>query len=303
MSTRLPRLRAGDRIGLVAPSGPLPPGQLAEGVAHLRSWGLEVVLGAHLNTRHAELGYLAGTDAERARDLHELWTRPDIRAVCCARGGYGGQRMATALDLTALRAAGNRLLIGSSDATLLHEHLAARFGFASLFAPMPVTDAFRTEPEVREHLRRALFEPAPVVLHGAPIGPVRPVRGSTVGGTASLLVSTVGTPLQVRPRPGSIALLEDVTESPYRLDRILTQLVQSGWFDSVAGIGIGSLHNCGEPAAVRAAVCSVLEPLGLPMLWGLEFGHAPGQHTVPLGTPTVLDPRAGTLTIEPALTA
>lgn len=284
----------------MAPAGPLPEEELEEAVAHLRAWGLEVELGKYVTERHPELGYLAGTDEQRAEDFTRMW-HSGVRAVWCARGGYGCQRMAALLDPAELRGADAPLLLGSSDVTLLHQHLGTRFGHATLFSPMPVTDAFRTRPGLREHVRRALFEPDEVVLRGEPIGPKQHVTGTTVGGTASLLSSTLGTALHVPPPDGAIALLEDVTEAPYRLDRILTQLVQSGWFDRVRGIGIGSLHNCGDPDAARRAVCSALEPLGLPMLWGLGFGHGPRLCAVPLGSRAELDPEEGTLRIEPVL--
>lgn len=302
MRVRLPRLSAGDRLGLVAPAGPVPAALLEQAVGILRGWGLDVLLGEHVADVHPELDYLAGTDAERAADLLRVWSAPGVRAVWCLRGGYGCLRVADHLDLAAFREAGPRILLGSSDATLLHELLGAELDLATLFAPMPATAAFLDEPEVREHARRALLHPGPLVFHGEPAGPRSTVRGAVVGGNASVLASSIGAASHAAPPDGAIAFLEDVTESPYRLDRILTQLVRSGWFDRVAAIALGTFHDCGDPDAVRAAVASVLAPLGLPMLWNLPFGHGPGQHTVPLGTEAVLETHAGELHIEPALT-
>lgn len=294
---RLPRLRRGDRIGIVAPAGPVPADQLAEGVAWLTSWGLDVVVGEHVADR---CGYLAGTDSARAKDFQRMWTS-DVRAVICARGGYGCLRMVDLIDRAALRRAGPKILVGSSDVTVLHELVATPLGVASVFGPMPATAPFLTQRAAREDLRRALFEPEPVTLTGTRTMVGGRASGTSVGGNASLLVSTPGADDHVPPPPGSIALIEDVTEDPYRLDRILSQLKRSGWFDGVAGIALGSFDECGDQEEAYAAVRSVLEPLGVPMVWDLGFGHLPDQRTVSLGVAAELDADARTLRLEPAL--
>jgi muramoyltetrapeptide carboxypeptidase len=295
---RLPRLCPGDRVGLVAPAGPVPDHELAEGVAWLTSWGLEVVVGEHVSDR---CGYLAGTDSARAEDFQRMWTS-DVRAVFCARGGYGCLRMIDLVDLAALRAVEPKILVGSSDVTLLHELVATPLGVASVFGPMPATTPFLTQPTARDDLYRALFEPGPVTLTGTHTMIGGRARGTTVGGNASLLVSTPGAADHVPPPPGSIALIEDVTEDPYRLDRILLQLKRSGWFDGVAGIAFGSFDQCGDPEEVYEAVRSVIEPLRLPTVWELGFGHLPDQRTVSLGVTAELDADARTLHLSPALT-
>jgi muramoyltetrapeptide carboxypeptidase len=299
-----PLLRAGDRVAVVAPAGPIPAALLEAGVAWLRKWDLDVTVAEHVTGRHPTLPYLAGTDTDRAADLRQAWCDPDVDAVFCARGGYGCLRVLPHLDWPALAAAAPKPLIGSSDVTALHHAFTARLRVPTVFGPMPATSSFTTDTVTREGLRRCLLGTDPCVVTGTDAGPLAPhtggvARGVTAGGTASLLVSLAGLPgAEGRPPPdGSILLLEDVTESPYRLDRIITQLMLAGWLDRVAGIALGSWTRCGPPAEVRAMLADRLAHLGVPVAWGLDFGHCAGQASIRLGAAAVLDADAGRLTV------
>lgn len=302
--TRPPRLRPGDLVALVSPSGPVEPVAMDRAVALLESWDLRVRVGAHALDRE---GFLAGTDDARAADFATAWCDPDVRAVFCARGGYGAHRTADGVTWAALRAAPPKVLVGSSDATALHEAVAVELGLVTVFGPMPATDVLAgDDPDdvSAAHLRATLMDSPETVLRPEPGGPstvvAGRVRGDLVGGNLSLLAAAVGTRWSLPPR-GAIAVLEDVTESAYRLDRLLTQLLRSGWFDGVLGVALGSWHHCGHDAV--HSVVERLAPLGVPVLAGVEFGHARPQRSLPLGAPAVLDADAGTLTVEPAALA
>ncbi|MDH6137777.1 muramoyltetrapeptide carboxypeptidase [Kitasatospora sp. MAA4] len=303
--TRPRRLVPGDRVALVAPSGPIDPGRLEAGCAILRSWGLEPVVGAHVLDTHPTLGHFAGTDADRAADFRDAWLDPGIAAVLYARGGYGSQQVVDLLDWDALRAAPPKVLIGFSDATVLQETIAQRLGLVTLYGPMGAASSFVGDGPTAEHLRQTLFDPAAVLtLTGPDAGPLIPgrARGITAGGCASLLAVERGTPGARPSFAGTILLLEDVNEHPYRLDRILTQLLRSGALDGVNGVALGSWEGCGPPDRIRDVMLARLGPLGVPVLWELGFGHGPSTLTVPLGVPAVLDADAGTLTLDvPAL--
>ncbi|MGF1430905.1 S66 peptidase family protein [Kitasatospora sp. LaBMicrA B282] len=303
--TRPRKLVPGDRVALVAPGGPIDPDRLDAGCAILRSWGLEPVVAPHVLDVHPRAGYLAGTDRDRAADLQQAWLDPSIAAVLCARGGFGAQLVCDLLDWDAMRAAGPKLLIGFSDISALHEHVAIRLGVASLYGPMGAAASFVDDPATREHLRRTLFEPATVTtLTGPEAGPLCPGRahGITAGGCASVLAAERGTHGARQSFAGSILLLEDVNEHPYRLDRILSQLTRSGALDGVRGVALGSWEGCGAPGRIRNVMLERLGPLGVPILWELGFGHGRSTLTVPLGLPAVLDADAGTLTLDlPAL--
>ncbi|MEV6331908.1 LD-carboxypeptidase [Streptomyces sp. NPDC051909] len=302
---RPPKLRPGARVAVVAPSGPVPEERLRAGLDILRGWGLDPVVAPHVLDHHPTLGHLAGTDADRARALTEAWCDPEVSAVLCARGGYGAQRMVDLLDWDAIRAAGPKVLVGYSDITALHEAFAARLGLATLHGPMVATEVFLKDARTRESLRATLFEPESVRVLGLEnAGALVPGRahGVTLGGCASLLAADLGTPRARDSARGGLLLLEDVGEEPYRLDRILTQLLRSGWLDGVAGIGLGSWEECGPYEDVRAVLADRLGGLGVPVVEELGFGHGPTALTVPLGIPGVLDADAGTLTLDvPAL--
>jgi muramoyltetrapeptide carboxypeptidase len=290
---RPPPLRAGDRVAVVTPAGPVPIGLLTAGVAVLRSWGLDVVVMPHVLDDHPVLPYLAGTDADRARDLVDAWCDPEVRAVICGRGGYGAQRVVDLVDWDALADVPPKVFTGSSDITALHAEFTTRVDVATLFAPMVCTNAFVFDPPAQERLRRSLFTPTDERVLTSPTAVTLvpgKARGTTFGGNATLVGSGF-----TKPPPGSIALLEDVDEEHYRLDRIFTQLLRSGWFSDVTGIALGSWTNCG--GNVHDVVLDRLGPLGVPIVGELGFGHCPGQLTMPMGVAVELDADAATVTV------
>ncbi|WP_310278434.1 S66 peptidase family protein [Haloactinomyces albus] len=299
------RLHAGDTVAVVAPAGPVPDDLLDAGIAHLESWGLHVVVGKQVRRRHPRLGYLAGTDADRAADLQRAWCDPEVAGVLCARGGYGSMRLLDHLDWPAMATAGPKLLTGSSDVTALHEAVVSRLGLVSVFGPMVATRAFVEDAQAREHFRRTLFEPETVTtLTRSAATAMVPgcARGVTYGGNLSLLAGTLGTSDVPAPPERGIALLEDVTEEPYRLDRFLTQLLRAGWFDRAGAIALGSWTDCGPPKEVRAVLLDLLGELGIPILEELGFGHCADQRTIALGVAAELDTEARQLTLlQPAL--
>jgi muramoyltetrapeptide carboxypeptidase len=123
-------------------------------------------------------------------------------------------------------------------------------------------------------------------------------EGALVGGNLTVLAAGLGTGFS-RPAAGGVALLEDVDEQPFRLDRVVTQLLRSGWFDGVHGVALGQFTRCGDPEVVRTLLRRRLEPLGVPLVQGLPVGHVPANLPVALGVPARLDGEAGTLTVEP----
>lgn len=293
------RLVEGDTVAVIAPAGPAPVDRLEAGLAVLRSWGLVVREMPHLRGRLDDLEYLAAPDVSRAADLMAAWSDPDVAAVFCARGGYGVHRMVDLLDWSSLAAAGPKVLVGFSDATALHQAFAARLGVSTIHGPV-VTSLGSGDEESREHLRRTLFEPETALrLTPEPVAGLVPgvAEGVLVGGNVALLAAEVGTPTSLTAE-GSIALLEDVDESTYRLDRMLTQLIRSGWFDDVRGVAVGQFSGCGTEESLRRLVEDRIAPFGVPTLFGVPAGHADRNLAVPFGVPAVLDADAGTLVLR-----
>ncbi|MEV4065404.1 S66 peptidase family protein [Nonomuraea dietziae] len=273
-------MRAGDTVAIVSPSGPANATLLARGVRLLEGLGLKVVLGEHVLDRE---GFLAGSDADRAADLQAVWCDPAVSAVFCSRGGYGAARLLDLLDWAAMREAGPKVLLGSSDITALHHVVATELGLPTLHGPMPACDAV-TDPVTWDNLQAALFGQAPPVTGDTVLREGR-AEGVLAGGNLSLLASLCGT----RHQPsfaGRLVLLEDIAEHPYRIDRMLTQLLQSGVFDGVRGIALGSWVDCGDPLPVLA---ERLLPLEVPVIAGLPVGHGTPQWSVWLGALGVID--------------
>lgn len=304
--TKPRRLVAGDRVALAATSAPLDAERLERGLGVLKGWGLRLAEHPHALDVHPQLGYLAGRDEDRARQVQEAWCDPDCAAVFALRGGYGMQRIVDLLDWDAMRAAGPKLFVGYSDLTVLHEALAQRLGLASVYGPMTATESFLTDETTRESLRRTLFEPETVRVveageHAQALAPGR-VRGVTLGGNLSLLATERGTRHARPSAAGGILLLEDIGQEPYSVDRLLTQLLRAGWFEGVAGIALGSWTDCGPRDELHAVLRDRLTPLGVPVVAGFDFGHDPTTLTLPLGVPAVLDASSCTLTYdEPGL--
>lgn len=299
---RPPRLRDGDVVALVSPSGPAPSDQLDAGVTVLQSWGLRVRVMPHARDTHRVHAYLAGDDEGRASDFSTAWADSDVRAIVCVRGGYGAQRMTDLVDWSALRRAEPTVLVGYSDVTALHQAVATQLGVATLHGPMSATRSFLDSAAVQRQLWTTLFEPESVQVLSAPAAHALvggTAVGVTTGGCLQVLATSVATPSAPRTAGGGLVLLEDVDEKAYRIDSYLTQLRRSGWFDGADGFVVGSWADC-EPA--EPVVADVLGDFGVPILGDLGFGHGVDPITVPLGALAELDADAGTLTLEqPAL--
>jgi len=291
-------------VAVVAPSGPVAEERLQAGLDLLRGWDLDPVVAPHVLDAHGELGYLAGSDADRAADLQRAWCDPSVDAVLCARGGYGAQRMVDLLDWEAMRAAGPKVFVGFSDVTTLHQAFATRLGLVTLYGPAAAGVDFVKNALAQEHLRATLFAPETVrtlTSRGPALAPGR-ARGVTLGGCLSLLATDLGTRHARTGARDGLLLIEDVGEQPYRVDRMLTQLLRTGWLDGVQGIVLGSWAGCGPYDVLRTVLADRLGGLGVPVVEEFGFGHCEGALTMPFGVRAELDATAGTLTLdEPAL--
>ncbi|WP_433164196.1 S66 peptidase family protein [Kribbella sp. CA-247076] len=290
------RLARGDRVAVVAPSGPVRPERLEIGTTYLEQWGLEVEVMPSVLAGHDRLSFLAADDKTRAEDLRTAWLDPRFAAVFCARGGYGVQRMLEYVDLDEL-AAVTKWFLGFSDITALHEPLNAR-GLVTIHGPMAAAVEQLQVETGRERLHELLFEPEKITDLLAPVGARTLVggvaEGPLRGGNLALLAASVGTPTYAPPT--GIVVMEDVSEDAYRVDRLLTQLLRAGWFAGVTGLVIGDFSGADDSGLVTAVVHDRLGPLGLPMVEGAAIGHENLNLAVPLGLPVRLDATAGTLT-------
>lgn len=300
---RPPRLRAGDLVALVSPSGPMPAPRAMVAATVLQGWGLRVRMGAHALSRHH---YLAGTDEERLADFNDALRDDEVRAVICLRGGYGAQQIVDDLDFDAVRA-DPKPVLGFSDITAIHAALWRETGLVTLHGP--TAGQFDRGPESVTALdaRRALMTGDPVTVAASPAESTHCVRvpgravGTLLGGNLAMLASTVGT-RHALDLDGAILLLEDVNEAPYRVARMLVQLRRAGWFRGLRGVAVGQFTDCVDvEPAVEDVLAEQLGALGVPVLGGLPLGHGAEQLTVGLGVPAVLDADAGELVVSPAV--
>lgn len=243
------------------------------------SWGLELVRAPNLSARHR---YLAGTVEQRAEDLAWAMTAPDISAVWFARGGYGTAQLLGRLPLDALD---DRPIIGFSDATALFCAMAGRG--RAVHGPVLHSLADLADPDSQEALRALLMEGVSAPLPGAAVqGPFSPVIAPLTGGNLTVLASLCGTPWAWSARD-HIAVLEDVGEAPYRLERGLNQLIASGALDGVAGVALGEFKDCdpraGVPWTLLDVLVETLAPLGVPIVAGLPVGHGSRNRAWTLG--------------------
>ncbi|GGM66123.1 peptidase S66 [Dactylosporangium sucinum] len=284
-------MEPGDVVRLVSPSGPTRPDRVARGIELLEGWGLRVELGRHVFAEH---GYLAGRDADRLDDLNAALADPRVRAVICTRGGYGAQRIADAV-----RWGPPKHLVGFSDITALQLSLWRVARRPAVHGPGAAWFDDRL-PDISEmSLKSALMSTGELVAPRVEDGPLvegPPATGLLLGGNLTMLATTLGTS-DMPDLSGAILLLEDVGEAPYRLDRMLTQLIRAGALAGVAGVAVGQFTQCADHRPVTAfeVLQERLGTLGCPVLGGLPIGHGFGQLTVVVGAPATLDTQNGVL--------
>ncbi len=270
-------LKKGARIGVFSPSGPCDPKLLERSVELLVGWGYQPVVHPNAAGRN---GYLAASDRERLEATVWALSSSEVEAAWMARGGYGLTRIIPELPWSSLVP---RPVLGFSDGTALLYPLWS-LGWQQLVHG-PVLHSLVDSPEKARTQRFLAGEESP--LGGERVAGGR-ARGALVGGNLCVLNSLCGTSQQFRGE-GTILLLEDVTEQPYRLDRYLTQMRHSGCFEGVAGIALGQFSQCGSRP--EQAVLTCLEDLGLPIVKDVLVGHGEDNRPFLYGREVVLDER------------
>ncbi|MXO91715.1 S66 peptidase family protein [Pontixanthobacter aquaemixtae] len=307
------RLRLGDTVGLIAPASAVSAEQVEFAQNNIRGMGLVPKIGRHVRAVH---GYLAGTDAQRAGDINEMFADPQIRAVFSISGGWGCARLLSLIDWEIIRS-NPKLLIGYSDITALHCAFAARAGFATIHAP---NAANTWQASSWNNLWWMAFAGIKPLLGGTEeeeqsgrIG--RTIQGGKavgrlIGGNLTVVSTLMGTPW-LPDMQGAILFLEDVNEAPYRVDRMLQQLSLSGILGSLGGVVFGQCSRCNKPTHEGVELGFGLDeivdhhfgPLGIPAFTGANIGHVRNQLSVPVGATVKLDADARTIRLAEALVA
>ncbi len=269
-----PPLRPGQCVAIVAPARKVPAADLVPALQTLAGWGLTVESGESIG---AECDQFAGDDALRRRDFQRQLDDPDIRAIFCARGGYGTARIVDGLDFTAF-ARHPKWVVGFSDVTVLHCHLLRR-GFASLHGPVPVLFHQPGGAAALARLRAALFGEADAGLTAPPHPLNRPgtATGTLVGGNLSLLQTLTGTASQADFQ-GCVLFLEDLDEYLYHIDRMLLHLHRSGQLAGLAGLVVGHFSQMRDNAVPFGStaleiIAAYTRHYDFPVGFGFPVGH------------------------------
>ncbi|HXB59377.1 MAG TPA: LD-carboxypeptidase [Candidatus Acidoferrales bacterium] len=305
------RLRSGDVIGIVAPGSPPPdPADIDRYAFAIQKLGFQPKLAPNVRQR---LGYLAGDDASRASDLMGMFADDSVKAIICVRGGYGSARLLGMLDLGFIRRH-PKIFIGFSDITALHCALQMRSRLVTFHGPTLNTDITDSSPSafsIQSLLKTVMQPSAPGSICGDAQKNISILKSGTatgplVGGNLSVLSTLIGTPFQPRFKD-AIFFFEDVSEPPYHFDARLTQLLNAGLLQQVAGVAVGTNKDCVDPDAAKSkeyqqSLDDVLRdrllPLGVPVVSGLPFGHVRDNATLPMGLQATLDGVNGDLVMN-----
>ena len=281
------RLQVGDTVALIAPGSPIGKKRLETSVSNLSALGLQAIYSESILD---EYGYLAGTDTVRMRDIHTYFNDPQVKAIWCVRGGYGTTRLLPYLDYKMIRRH-PKILIGYSDITALIQAIYKKTGLIGFHGPM---GASTFDDYNINGLKSILMEPKDhvvipypskmqddtyVIHHGE-------ATGTLIGGNLTLVCSLVGTSFEMCFK-NKIVFLEDIGEKPYRLDRMITQLLQTG-LNKANAIVLGVFDDCdADPGdhslSLKEMFKDRLSNLGIPVIYGLPFGHIKNQCTLPIG--------------------
>jgi muramoyltetrapeptide carboxypeptidase len=281
-------LRPGDTIAIVPTARAIMRDELTEGIELAKSWGLHVKLGSCIGKKHFQQ---AGTARQRAADLRAALEDPKVKAVWCARGGYGTVHLLDHIEPEVFTN-NPKWLVGFSDVTVLHNTLHS-LGLPSLHAQMPFNIGSKSN-DARESLRRALFGEQLGISMSHPAAMASAARpgegeGVLVGGNLSLLYALRGTPFDIDPA-GKILFLEDLDELLYHVDRMVTNLKLGGWFDKLAGLIVGGMTDMRDKDPLdpfgKTAEQIVADAVGeapYPVCYGFPAGHIADNRALVMG--------------------
>ena len=304
-----PRLKAGDTIGLVAPGSYIDGRQLNESIKNLNELGFNVV---YNNSILSKNGYFSGPDKLRASDVNQMFFRDDVNGIVCARGGYGCTRILPLLNYNVIRT-NPKVLIGYSDVTSLLYGIYKETGLICFHGPVGTSTY---NDFTIEYFRKTLMDTEAnlILKNPAPESPdeeFKPytivdgiAKGELIGGNLSVVVSLIGTPYDVDSK-GKLIFLEETTEDPYRIDRMLTHMRMAGKFEGAAGVALGVFKDC-KPSektsfdttfTLKEVLKNRLGDLSIPVVYGMSFGHVKNKFVIPAGLRAELNSSEQTLTL------
>jgi len=283
-----PLLQQGDTIGIIAPAGPLDREEIRPAIAFLKQKGYCILSSPNLYKRRA---YLAGSDESRLDDLHAMFSDKGVKAIFCARGGYGTIRLLDRIDYN-LISKNPKIIAGYSDITALLLAICKNTGLVTFHGPV-LRDHHRGWKRNLGYLLSLLSSSVPPVidLSDRTVIAMGRARGMVMGGNLSLICSLVGTPFMPRTK-GSILFIEDRGEPLYRIDRMLSQLRLAGVIEGLSCLIAGSFADCGEAGDINRILRDITSGTEIPVISGLPVGHGRENIAVPIGVHAEIDTRA-----------
>lgn len=288
-------LKPGDTIGLVAPASPITIEQLEKAVKNIEDLGFKAVY----NEKRilSKYGYLAGEDLFRADDLNLMFNNPEVKGIWCVRGGYGTARILNMLNYKVIKS-NPKVLIGYSDITALLHSIFKHTGLVCFHGPGAASE-FTTY--TKRHVQAVLMSTEKNHFIDYPIenldnesSEFQPLiiqkgiaEGRLIGGNLTLVTSLIGTKYDI-DYDNRLVFLEDIGEKPYRIDRMITQLLLAGKFNRARGIILGVFMNCearknAQSFTLRETLLDRFQYFKVPVIYGMSFGHIDNQCTLPLG--------------------
>jgi muramoyltetrapeptide carboxypeptidase len=296
-----PSLQPGDTVGIVAPASNLKPAALEAGCTALRGLGYRPFYFDSILERDL---YFAGSVKRRAKELEEMFVRDEVRAIICARGGYGSNYLLNSLDLKKIKAH-PKIFVGYSDLTCLLTYFSDAAGQVTFHGPMVAKDFADSNGVDMNSWGCALNGSSEWSLElDSDVTPLVPgaAEGILYGGCLSILVASLGTPYEIQTA-GTVLFIEDIAAKPYQIDRMLMQLKLAGKFAGVQGIVFGEMVDCTQNKhqdyGLQEVILRVVEDLGVPVAYGLRSGHVTrGNITLPFGVRAALKVTANTVNLE-----
>jgi muramoyltetrapeptide carboxypeptidase len=298
-----PALRKGDTVGIVAPASSFKRDEFEAGCQALRQMGYNPVYDESIFARDL---YFAGSAEGRAREIEAMFLRDDVRAILCARGGYGSNYLLPMLDVKKL-AAKPKIFVGYSDLTSVLTYFCDAGNFVTFHGPMVAKDFAKLEGVDFESWQDSLSGVENWQLAFGSSSGVKALAqgkgtGVLYGGCLSMLVASLGTPYEIRTE-GTILFIEDIATKPDQIDRMLIHLKLAGKFAGVRGIIFGEMLDCiqtqNQGYTLEEVVMRVVGDLGVPVAYGLRSGHVSRENiTLPLGVRAALNVGSSGMTLD-----
>jgi len=288
-----PALQPGDTVGIIAPASNIKRQPLEAGCEALRRLGYKPFFFDSLLEKDL---YFAGSAERRARELDEMFRRNEVRAIICARGGYGANYLLDTLNLERM-ATHPKIFVGYSDITTLLTYILDSAGLVTFHGPMVTKDFAHADGVDLRSWEAALTGTSEWALNIGSESGAKPLSagsadGILYGGCLSMLAASLGTPYEIQTAD-TILFIEDVATKPYQVDRMLMQLKLAGKFADVHGIVFGEMLDCSpikdQDYTLEEVVLRVIGDLGVPVAYGLRSGHVSRCNiTLPFGVRAAL---------------